>query len=124
VALRNRAALLQANPNIVILSEVHYHAAQPNFLPPDSPLWIRNADFENNKLGMLDGWHDDTNTSARVGLIRKIRSAVGEKAILLGNVNERLPTHAASYLNGMYMEGLYAHYFPDWHVAAANLIFL
>jgi hypothetical protein len=156
VALRNRATLLAANPNIVILSEVHYHAAQPSFLPPDSPFWVRDADFESklgkiygtrmlamgnpefqDKLGafcaalvksgvydgcMLDGWHDDDDTQARIGLIRKMRSAVGEKAILLGNVNDRLPTHTASYLNGMYMEGLYARFFPDWHLAAANLI--
>jgi len=157
VALRNRATLLAANPNIVILGEVHYHAAQPNFLPPESPFWIRDADFENNKLGkiygtrllamgnpefqdklaafcaalvnsgvydgcMLDGWHDDEDTSARIGLIRKMRSAVGEKAILLGNVNGRLPTRTASYLNGMYMEGLYSRFFPDWHLAAANLL--
>ena len=156
VALLNRATLLAANPNIVILSEVHYHAAQPNFLPPDSPFWVRNADFD-SKLGkiygthllamgnpefqdklaafcaalvesgvydgcMLDGWHDDDDTPARIGLIRKLRSAVGEKAILLGNVNERLPTRTASYLNGMYMEGLYSRFFPDWHLAAANLI--
>ena len=157
VALRNRATLLAANPNIVILGEVHYHAAQPNFLPPESPFWIRDADFENNKLGkiygtrllamgnpefqdklaafcaalvnsgvydgcMLDGWHDDDDASARIGLIRKMRSAVGEKAILLGNVNGRLPTRTASYLNGMYMEGLYSRFFPDWHLAAANLL--
>ena len=156
VALRNRATMLAGNPHIVILSEVHYHAAQPNFLPPESPFWIRDANFE-SKLGkiygsrllamgnpefqdklaafcaalvksgvydgcMLDGWHDDDDPLARIDLIRKMRSAVGEKAILLGNVNERLPIRTASYLNGMYMEGLYARFFPDWHLAAANLI--
>jgi hypothetical protein len=155
VALRNRAALRATNPNIVILSEVHYHAALPNYLPADSPFWKRNGqnsavgksygtqplDLGNPQLQdkiaalcaalvktgvydgcMLDGWHDDTDTADRLSLIRKMRSAVGEQAILLGNVNQRLPSRTAGYLNGMYMEGLYSGFFPDWHLAAANLI--
>jgi hypothetical protein len=71
---------------------------------------------------MLDGWHDDRDSAGRVALIQKIRAAVGEKAILMGNVNQRLPTLTANYLNGMYMEGFEAHFFPDWHMAAANLL--
>lgn len=38
---------------------------------------------------MLDWWHDDDQTEARVGLIRKIRSSIGEKALIIGNVNNR-----------------------------------
>jgi hypothetical protein len=72
---------------------------------------------------MLDWWHDDDQWSAdRLKLIKKIRAAIGEKAILLGNVNGRLPRHTASYLNGMYMEGFGSQFFPDWHTAAANLL--
>jgi hypothetical protein len=72
---------------------------------------------------MLDWWHDDDEMGAdRVALIKKIRSVVGEKAILLGNVNNRLPTRTAKYLNGMYMEGLGSGFFPDWHTAASNMV--
>ena len=71
---------------------------------------------------MLDWWHDDDQSAERLALIRKIRAAVGEQAILLGNVNSRLPARTAGYLNGMYMEGFGSHSFPDWHMAAANLI--
>jgi hypothetical protein len=72
---------------------------------------------------MLDWWHDNDKWAAdRLVLIKKIRGAIGEKAILLGNVNGQLPTRTASYLNGMYMEGFGAQFFPDWHTAAANLL--
>ncbi len=71
---------------------------------------------------LFDGWRDDENPSAHVALIRKIRSAIGEKALIVGNVNQRLPTATANYLNGMYMEGFGDRYFPDWRTAAANLL--
>lgn len=72
---------------------------------------------------MLDWWHDDDEMGAhRLALIKKIRAVVGEKAILIGNVNGRLPTRTASYLNGMYMEGLGSKFFSGWRTAAANLI--
>ena len=71
---------------------------------------------------MMDWWHDGDEMGAdRVTLIRKIRAAAGERAILLGNVNNQLPTRTASYLNGMYMEGLGSKFFPDWHTAAVNM---
>jgi len=155
-ALRRRAEVLAANPHTVILVNVHYNAANPkDFLPPESPIWLRNDQFDarNKEYGshrldfsnpafqdkvaalcgalittgvfdgcMLDGWHDDDNTAARISLIQKIRATIGEKALLVGNVNQRLPTQTANYLNGMYMEGFGAKFFPDWHLAAQNLL--
>ena len=156
VARKNRAAMLAANPHMLILAEVHYKTAPPAYLPPDSPLWNRNTNVGNRNLkrwgnqrmdvanpelqnrvaalcaalvrtGVYDGclldlWRDDDATARdSVSLIRRLRSAVGENAILIGNVNGRQPTLTASYLNGMYMEGFGAHYFPDWRMAAANL---
>jgi hypothetical protein len=50
-----------------------------------------------------------------------MREAVGEKAILIGNVNGNLPTHTAPYLNGMYMEGFGSVALSDWRQAARNL---
>ena len=102
-----------------------------------SMLDFSNPDFQDKVAGlaaalmktgvydgcMLDWWHDDDQWSAdRLALIKKIRAAVGEKAILLGNVNGHQPRRTASYLNGMYMEGFGANFFPDWHTAAANLV--
>jgi hypothetical protein len=158
-ALRNRAALLAANPNILILVSVHYNAATPRFLPSDSPYWRHDdvksrfnannreygshrLDFSNpafqNKVAalcaalvktevydgcMFDGWHDDEDSEGRLALIQKTRAAIGEKALIVGNVNQRLPTRTAPYLNGMYLEGFGGpSFFPDWHMAAANLL--
>ncbi len=158
-ALRSRAALLAANPNLVILANVHYFAAGSNWLPPDSPWWrgaqradeynSRRLDFTNPafqdkvaelcgalvKTGVFDGcmldlWNDQWNNrqyypqeaAARLPLVQKIRAAAGDQAILIANVNGRLPVNTAAYLNGMYMEGLGSSFFPDWRTAAANLL--
>lgn len=158
-ARRRRAVLLATNPSMIILAEVEYRAARPDYLPPDSPYWLRDNNFEQQGNGkrygrrrlniadpglqdrvaafcaaliktgvydgcMLDVWHEETPEMARdsVSLIRKIRGAVGDQAILVGNVNGRLPTYTAPYLNGMYMEGFGARYFSDWRTAAGNLL--
>jgi hypothetical protein len=155
-ALRNRARLLAANPNMVILVDAHYHSAREDFLPKDSPWWMwdtqweraigykfraHRLDFSNPEFQdkvaaycgamvksgifdgcMLDWWNDSDQSDDRLTLIRKVRAAAGEKAIILGNVNQRLPTITAPYLNGVYREGFGADFFPDWHVAAADLI--
>ena len=157
-ARARRAQLLAANPNLILLSDIDYRAARPDFLPLDSPYWLRDARFEQQGNGarygrrrlniadpglqdrvaafcaalirtgvydgcMLDIWHEETPQTAQesVSLIRKIRAAVGEQAILIGNVNNRLPLYTAPYLNGMYLEGFGARFFPDWRTAAANL---
>lgn len=149
VARKNRDALLDLNPHMLILAELHYYSASANFLPPDSPFWLpgsapgnggrllgfANPDFQNKaaalcgalvKTGvydgcMLDWWSDTTQVADRVSLIRKVREAVGEKAVLIGNVNGQIPTHTARWLNGMYMEGFGSAFFPDWRTAAKNL---
>lgn len=148
-ARKNRDALLDLNSNMLILAEVHYYSAGVNFLPPDSPFWLfgsapgnggRLLDFANPafqdkvaalcgalvKTGVYDGcmmdwWSDTTQVNDRVSLIKKIRQAAGEKAILIGNVNGTIPTHTAPWLNGMYMEGFNSTFFPDWRTAAQNL---
>lgn len=62
--------------------------------------------------------------SERLALIRQVRAAVGDKAILIGNVNGTLPKMTAQYLNGVYMEGFGADGFVDWRRAASNLVWL
>lgn len=156
VAKRRRATLLAANPNLILLVDAHYQSAKEDVLPPDSPYWIRNTDWERQvgykfqahrlnfddpkfqdivaaycgamvKTGLFDGcmldwWNDSDDSSARLALIRKVRTAVGEKAIILGNVNQREPKLTAPYLNGVFREGFGANFFPDWRMAAADLI--
>jgi hypothetical protein len=71
---------------------------------------------------MLDWWNDADQSADRLALIKKIRAAVGEKAIILGNVNQREPTITAPYLNGVCHEGFGANFFPDWRMAAQDLL--
>jgi hypothetical protein len=78
---------------------------------------------------MMDWWGEriatdpvDPNGDHRVELIKRIRSAIGDDAILIGNTNDRIPEATAPYLNGMFMEGFGARYFSDWKKAASDLI--
>ena len=79
---------------------------------------------------LFDLWNSDWNdkqkyvqaNAARVQLIQKVRAAIGEKALIIGNVTGRLPVNTAPYMNGMYMEGLGGDFFPDWHTAAYNML--
>lgn len=88
------------------------------------------------KSGVFDGimldlwnaqWDDKQNAgnelAARLPLIQKMRAAVGEKGLIIVNVNGRLPMPltTAPYINGLYMEGLGGNFFPDWRTAAANM---
>ncbi|MBS1984095.1 MAG: hypothetical protein JST16_07970 [Bdellovibrionales bacterium] len=69
---------------------------------------------------MFDWWNGET--PERIELLRQVRGAVGDDAVLMGNVNGTLPVQSAPYLNGMYMEGFGADFFSDWRTAAKNLL--
>ena len=80
---------------------------------------------------MFDWWNSAESDipgaegTARLAMIRKVRAAVGDKALLIGNVNDTLPKMTAPYLNGVYMEGVGAKGFAsDWRRAAGNLAWL
>lgn len=69
---------------------------------------------------MLDWWNNET--PAHVALVRKIRAAIGDSAILIANVNGSLPMQSASFLNGIYMEGFGQAFFSSWQTAKSNLL--
>jgi hypothetical protein len=78
---------------------------------------------------MMDWWSDhvavepiDPTGVHRLELIKKIRAAIGDKGLLIGNTNGRMPAWTAPYLNGMFMEGYGSNYFSDWRQAADDLI--
>ena len=50
---------------------------------------------------MLDWWHENP---ARLTLIKKIREAVGKRALILVNTNTETAPGSAKYINGIYME--------------------
>jgi hypothetical protein len=67
---------------------------------------------------MLDWWQD---TDDHLALIRAVRAAVGERALILGNANDRQTPRTASYLNGYFME-CYATKTPeDWRRVTRTL---
>jgi len=68
---------------------------------------------------MLDWWSKDT--PEHIAIARKIRDKIGERGLILVNVNGRLPTQSAPYINGMFMEGFGAPFFSDWKTAVENL---
>lgn len=68
---------------------------------------------------MLDWWSKDSPEHA--ALARKIRDKIGERGLILVNVNGHLPVQSAPYINGMFMEGFGAPFFSDWRTAVKNL---
>ncbi len=50
---------------------------------------------------MLDWWRDDDD---RLALIREVRSAVGDAALIIANANDRITPRTAPYINGYFME--------------------
>jgi len=68
---------------------------------------------------MLDWFSDDD--AAHAALAQKIREKLGDRGLLIVNVNGHVPSRSAPYLNGMYMEGFGASFFSDWREAVRNL---
>jgi hypothetical protein len=50
---------------------------------------------------MLDWWSDDPD---RLALIREVRQAIGEQALILVNANDRTTPQSAPFVNGYFME--------------------
>ncbi len=63
---------------------------------------------------MLDWWSDD---ASRLALIQEMRQAIGDKALILANANDRRTPQTAPYING------YWHMFPDVVRGAFYLLF-
>ncbi len=68
---------------------------------------------------MLDWWSKET--PELVGMARKIRDKIGERGLILVNVNGHVPKLSAPFINGMFMEGFGAPFFSDWKMAVNNL---
>jgi hypothetical protein len=67
---------------------------------------------------MLDWWSDD---ASRLALIREVRHAIGDKAIILANANDRKTPQTASYINGYFMECYKSKMAKDWQEIADTL---
>jgi len=67
---------------------------------------------------MLDWWSDD---ASRLALVQEVREAIGEKAIILANANDRQTPPSAPYINGYFMECTESRTAQDWKRIADTL---
>lgn len=67
---------------------------------------------------MLDWWSDDP---SRLELVRAIREAIGPKALILVNANDRKTPQTAPYVNGFFMECYRSKTAKDWQRIAETL---
>ncbi len=117
-ATKNKAALLELNPNMVCLFEVRWRDAPMSFLPEDSDWWLRDDKGEIKK-GWLGGWEpfyltDYTNSdfldniarqakiavecgvydgimldwSGNLEVIKRIRAAIGDEKLIIVNIHD------------------------------------
>jgi hypothetical protein len=67
---------------------------------------------------MLDWWSDD---DSRLALIKEVRKAIGDQAIILANANDRKTPQAAPFINGYFMECYKSNSAKDWQEIAETL---
>lgn len=68
---------------------------------------------------MLDWWQDD---ETRLALIQAVRRAVGDKALILANANDRTTPRTAPFINGYFMECYRSKTAADWTRIADTLV--
>ena len=68
---------------------------------------------------MLDWWRDDDD---HLALIREVRAAMGETALILVNANDRQTPRTAPFVNGYFMECYRSRTAADWERIANTLV--
>ena len=67
---------------------------------------------------MLDGWSDDAD---RLALVKEVREAIGDQALIICNANDRTTPQTAPYINGYFMECTKSRTAEDWKGIADTL---
>lgn len=68
---------------------------------------------------MLDWWTED---DSRIDLVREMRQAIGEDALILVNANDRKTPRSASYINGIFMECYRSRTPEEWQTITSTLV--
>ena len=119
-ALKNRAAALSLNPNMIFLLEVRWRDAPASFLPADSPFWKRkpdgsrvlgwnnadepyfkmnpdHPDFAENiarqcKVAVDSGIYDGImfDWDGHPPIVKAVRAALGDKGLIIANIHDRI----------------------------------
>ena len=139
-ALRNRARLLELNPDMVMLMEIRWRDAPGSYLPEDSDWWLRNEDGT-RKAGWTGGpepyyllnyenpdFQDHVAVQARVAvesgiydgvmldwsghlpIVQKVRQALGDDGLVTVNIHDDLED-GARY--APYINGSFMECDPD-----------
>jgi hypothetical protein len=67
---------------------------------------------------LLDWWDDD---EERLALIKLVRAAVGNDALIMANANDRQTPRSAPFINGYFMECYRSNTVEDWQRIADTL---
>ncbi len=67
---------------------------------------------------MLDWWSDD---ASRLALVKEVREAVGDSALIICNANDRTTPQTAPFINGYFMECTTSKTPRDWQKIADTL---
>jgi hypothetical protein len=91
---------------------------------PEFRQYVVNQCKAVNDAGVLDGlmldwWRDDDD---HLALIKAVRRAVGEKALILVNSNDRTCHRTAPYVNGLFMECYRSKKASEWHRISETLV--
>lgn len=130
VAQSWRRGIARLNPNAVVLADMDYVDAGPDDYARDSRIWLRGAkpsgdgrrpvDFSDREFlrtflprckalvqsDIFDGVYlrdFDQESPARIALLRAVRSAIGDNAIIVIHTGRNLPVRSAPYANGVYV---------------------
>ena len=68
---------------------------------------------------MLDWWSDDAD---RIALVKEVREAIGDQALIICNANDRTTPQTARYINGYFMECYRSKTSEDWKRIADTLV--
>jgi hypothetical protein len=67
---------------------------------------------------MLDWWSDD---ASRLALVKEVREAIGDNALIVCNANDRTTPQTAPFINGYFMECTQSKTPQDWKKIADTL---
>jgi hypothetical protein len=68
---------------------------------------------------MLDWWSDD---ASRLALVKEVREAIGDSALIICNANDRTTPQTAPFINGCFMECYRSKTAEDWKRIADTLV--
>jgi MYXO-CTERM domain-containing protein len=141
-ALQIRQQLLALNPNIIIIGEVRNYDAPLDYLPANSPYWyLQNGQkvlsgggeglyrldanlpaFQKHvgdqavalmDSGVFDGVFLDWAKDERFGIVKAVRDALGDNAVIMGNVNIADTPMITPLMNAVFMESIASFFQPQ-----------